>query len=103
MVLPQTQNRCPNCSNPIQAQIMQLVDVGQDPSAKARLLSGSLNHVQCGVCGYQGQVATPMVYHDPEKELLLTFIPIEINMPKDEQEGAILAKLSKKWGKQTLP
>lgn len=89
MVLPQTQIRCPNCSNPIQAQIMQLVDVGQDPGAKARLLSGSHNHVQCGVCGYQGQVATPMVYHDPGKELLLTFIPIEINMPKDEQERVL--------------
>jgi hypothetical protein len=89
MVLPQTQIRCPNCNNPIQAQIMQLVDVGQDPGAKARLLSGSHNHVQCGVCGYQGQVATPLVYHDPGKELLLTFIPIEINMPKDEQERVL--------------
>jgi hypothetical protein len=84
-----TQIPCPNCKNPIQAKIEQLIDVGQDPGAKARLLSGSFNLAQCSVCGYQGQIATPLVYHDPEKELLLTFIPIEIGMPKDEQEQVI--------------
>jgi hypothetical protein len=68
---------------------MQLVDVAQDLGAKAQLLSGSHNHVQCGVCGYQGQVATPIVYHDPDKELLLTFIPVELGMPKDEQERVL--------------
>jgi hypothetical protein len=84
-----TQIRCPNCSNPIQAEIVQLVDIRQDPGAKARLLSGSLNVVSCAVCGYQGQVATPLVYHDPEKELLLTYVPVEMGMPKDEQERII--------------
>jgi hypothetical protein len=84
-----TQISCPNCKNPIQAKIEQLVDVGQDPGAKARLLSGSLNLVQCNVCGYQGQIATPIVYHDPDKELLLSYIPVEIGMPKDEQEQLI--------------
>lgn len=84
-----TQIRCPNCNNPIQAQISQLVDVGHDPGAKAQMLSGSLNHIQCGTCGYQGQLASPIVYHDPDKELLLTFVPYEIGMPKDEQERII--------------
>ena len=84
-----TQIRCPNCSNPIQAEIIQLVDVGQDPASKARLLSGTLNLAACSICGYQGQIATPLVYHDPAKELLLTFIPVEIGMPKDEQERVL--------------
>lgn len=81
--------RCPNCSNPIQARIVQLIDVGQDPSSKARLLSGSLNLIRCNVCSYQGQLATPLVYHDPEKELLLTYVPVEIGMPKEEQERVL--------------
>ena len=84
-----TQISCPNCNNPIQTKIEQLIDVGQDPGAKARLLSGSLNLTKCKICGYQGQIATPIVYHDPEKELLLTYIPVEIGMPKDEQEQVI--------------
>jgi len=41
------------------------------------------------VCGYQGRLATPVVYHDNEKELLLTFFPPELGMPLDQQEKTI--------------
>lgn len=84
-----TQIRCPNCQSPIQASLQQIVDIGQDPSAKARLLSGALNRVRCPSCGYEGQLATPLVYHDPDKELLLTYMPPEVDMQKDEQERVI--------------
>jgi hypothetical protein len=89
MPIMQTQIRCPNCRNPIEAPIEQLIDVGQEPAAKARLLSGSINHIHCPICGYDGQLSTPLVYHDPAKELLLTFMPVEIGLPKDEQERLI--------------
>jgi hypothetical protein len=68
------------------ADVQQLFDVAEDPSAKSKLLSGVSNFVQCQVCGYQGSLATPIVYHDPEKELLLTYLPAEIGLPRDEQE-----------------
>lgn len=84
-----TQIRCPNCRNPIQARIEQLIDVGRDPSAKARFLSGTLNRIRCPACGYEGVLATPLVYHDPAKELLLTHIPVEISLNRDDQERAI--------------
>ena len=84
-----TQIRCPNCGSPIQATIEQLIDVGTDPSAKARLLSGSLNLARCPTCRYEGQLATPLVYHDPAKELLLTFLPVEVGLKKDDQERLI--------------
>ena len=86
MVQSLTQIQCPNCQSPIQASIEQLIDVGQDPSAKARLLSGNLNRTQCPVCGFEGQLASPLVYHDPEHELLLTYIPVELGIAKNEQE-----------------
>lgn len=82
----QTQVKCPNCKQPIIADIEQLFDVGKDPSAKSRLLSGTSNLVQCQYCGYQGSLGTPIVYHDPDKELLLTYVPAEIGLPRDEQE-----------------
>ena len=87
--MPQTQINCPNCKQPIPADITQLFDVGQDPSYKTQLLSGMANFVQCQVCGYQGALATPIVYHDPEKELLLTYVPAEIGLPRDDQEKLI--------------
>jgi hypothetical protein len=87
--MPVTQISCPNCRQPISAEIDQLFDVTEDPSAKQRLLSGTANLVQCPHCGYQGTLATPIVYHDPEKELLLTFVPPEIGLPRDDQEKLI--------------
>jgi hypothetical protein len=89
MVAGTTQIQCPNCKSPIQAQIQQLIDVGQNPSQKSLLLSGSLNRAQCPVCNFDGAIATPLVYHDPEHDLLLTYIPVEVNIPKDEQERVI--------------
>jgi hypothetical protein len=44
---------------------------------------------RCPHCGYQGRLATPIVYHDNEKELLLTFFPPELSMPLNEQERLI--------------
>ncbi|MEJ2549274.1 MAG: CpXC domain-containing protein [Anaerolineales bacterium] len=95
MTQAMTQIQCPNCKAPIMASIEQLIDVGQDPGAKARLLSGSINRIKCPSCGFEGQIATPLVYHDPEKELLLTYMPVELSIPKDEQERVIGKMINK--------
>jgi hypothetical protein len=87
--MPQTQIACPRCRQPITANIEQLFDVTQDPQAKQRLLGGVSNMARCPHCGYQGRLATPIVYHDNDKELLLTFFPPELNMPLNEQERLI--------------
>ena len=87
--MPTTRINCPNCRQPITAEVDQLFDVGQDPSSKQRLLSGQANMAKCPHCGYQGLLATPMVYHDPAKELLLTYFPPELNLRLEEQERMI--------------
>jgi hypothetical protein len=87
--MPQTQISCPRCRQLITANIEQLFDVTQDPQAKQRLLGGVSNMARCPHCGYQGRLATPIVYHDNEKELLLTFFPPELNMQLNEQERLI--------------
>ncbi|MFN3308846.1 MAG: CpXC domain-containing protein, partial [Anaerolineales bacterium] len=80
---------CPNCKRPVQAEIQQLFDLNQDPAAKQKLLSGAFNLIQCPHCGFRGTAAMPIVYHDPEKELLLTFVPQELALPPNEQERII--------------
>ena len=87
--MPQTQIACPRCRQMITANVEQLFDVTQDPQAKQRLLGGGSNMARCPYCGYQGRLATPVVYHDNEKELLLTFFPPELNVPLNEQEKII--------------
>lgn len=80
---------CPRCKSPVVAEVEQLFDMNIDPQAKQRLLSGSANMIHCPTCGYEGMLSTPIVYHDPEKELLLTFFPSEMGLPLNEQEKLI--------------
>lgn len=87
--MPQTQIACPRCKQIIPANVEQLFDVTADPASKQRLLSGQSNFARCPHCGYQGRLATPVVYHDNEHELLLTFFPSELMLPVNEQEKII--------------
>ncbi len=87
--MPQTQINCPQCRQPIMADVQQIFDLTTDPSAKNRLLSGQANMASCPHCGFNGAISTPVVYHDPAKELLLTFFPPELNLPRNEQERVI--------------
>ncbi|MGE5072465.1 MAG: CpXC domain-containing protein, partial [Anaerolineae bacterium] len=87
--MPQTQIACPRCKQMITANVEQLFDVSADPGAKQRLLGGVSNMARCPYCGYEGRLATPIVYHDADKELLLTYFPPELGMPVNEQERLI--------------
>lgn len=87
--MPQTQTTCPKCRQPVLVEVQQLFDVSQDPLAKQKLLSNAANYLQCPNCGYQGLLSVPIVYHDPEKELLLTFFPPDLSTPVNEQERQI--------------
>ena len=87
--MPKTRINCPNCRQPVIADIEQLFDVGSDPTIKQRFLSGAINVIACPACGFQGSVATPIVYHDPNKEMLLTYFPPEMGVSVNEQERII--------------
>ena len=93
MPAARTAIKCPKCGNPLVAEIQQVFDQTQDPSAKTRLLRGDFNVIACPTCQYRGALGTPLVYHDAEKELLLTFVPPELGMSNVEQEQ-ILGRLT---------
>jgi hypothetical protein len=87
--MPQTQIACPRCRQMIPAQIEQLFDVTADPAAKQRLIGRISNYAHCPFCGFEGPLSTPIVYHDNDKELLLTFFPSELGLPVNEQEKLV--------------
>lgn len=87
--MPQTQIACPRCRQSIPAQVEQLFDVTSDPAAKQRLLGRVSNYARCPFCGFEGPLATPIVYHDNDKELLLTYFPPELGLPINEQEKLV--------------
>lgn len=87
--MPRTQISCPRCRTPMTAEIQQLFDMNTDPQAKQKLLSGSANLIQCQSCGYEGIYPTPIVYHDPDKEMLFTYFPPELSVSINDQEKMI--------------
>lgn len=96
---------CPNCHQPVNAMVENLIDVGQDPEAKVRLLTGRTNSVQCPNCGVTSTIAAPLLYHDPEKLLLISFMPMELNLPKDQQErlmGDLMRELTSSIPKEQV-
>jgi hypothetical protein len=80
---------CPRCGTNFPAIIEQIIDVGRDPQAKARFLSGRVNTVTCPNCGYTMAVGTPLLYHDPSKELMIIYVPMELNISTAERERVI--------------
>jgi rubrerythrin len=73
----------------IPAQIEQLFDVTADPASKQRLIGRVSNYAHCPFCGFEGPLSTPIVYHDNDKELLLTYFPSELGLPVNEQEKLV--------------
>ena len=85
----QTTIQCVQCRQPVRATIQSVIDPAQNPQAKIALLGGNINMVQCTSCGAPNTVLSPLLYHDAAKELLISYVPMELGLPKDAQEKAI--------------
>ncbi|RMH00896.1 MAG: hypothetical protein D6706_02880 [Chloroflexi bacterium] len=84
-----TQITCPNCQTPYVAEVHQVIDAGQNPELKYRLLNGQLNIAVCPNCGAGGQLSTPLLFHDPDHELFMVHIPQEMNLDEVQREQII--------------
>jgi hypothetical protein len=80
---------CPSCNNRFASPVLTIIDAAQNPEAKALFLAGQLNIAVCPQCGSAGVLSAPLVYHDPEKELLFTYMPTELGLPETEQQRII--------------
>jgi predicted transcriptional regulator len=80
---------CPVCGARFTAPIENIIDIGQDPRLKAKFLQGQLNIAQCPQCGTRAPMIAPILYHDPEHELALVFMPNELNLAHTDQQKII--------------
>jgi hypothetical protein len=80
---------CPSCGNRFVSPVLTTIDARLDPEAKAMFLSGQVNVAACPQCGHAGILNTPLVYHDPDQELLFTYVPAELDLPETEQQRII--------------
>lgn len=79
----------------------QILDVRADPSAKTRLLNGLVNVALCPHCQGRGVLNVPFLYHDPDKDLALVYMPMEAGRSDVERQQAI-GKLTSK-AMESLP
>jgi hypothetical protein len=84
-----TRVACPACRQPFQTPVQQIFDVKEDPSAKARVINGIINIARCPHCGAQGAMNVPFLYHDPEQELALVYMPMEVGGDREQREQII--------------
>jgi hypothetical protein len=81
--------RCSNCGQPIPMRVVSFIDAQKEPQLKNALIGQQINRQPCPNCNSVNQIAAPLLYHDPVKELLLAFVPMEMNLTKDQQERVL--------------
>ncbi len=79
---------CPSCRTRFQTPVEQILDVRVDPGARNRIIGGSINVAVCPSCGTGGALNIPFIYHDPEKEVALLYLPIESGPTEVERQRA---------------
>ncbi|RLC97311.1 MAG: hypothetical protein DRI77_07430 [Chloroflexi bacterium] len=80
---------CPNCNHQFQTPVEQILDVRADPGAKVRVLNGLVNVASCPHCGAAREMGLPFLYHDPDKELALIYMPMQAGRTDIERQQAI--------------
>ncbi len=62
---------CPSCHTEQSVLLWDSVNVQTDPELKEKLLSGKLFCFSCANCGAENKINQALLYHDPEKHLLI--------------------------------
>ena len=80
---------CPTCRARFTAPVEGIIDVGTDPSLKARFLRGQMNVARCPQCGNEAVMDAPLLYHDPAHDLALVLMPVELQIHHADQQRII--------------
>lgn len=71
------QIKCPSCANLSEMTLWQSVTVSDSQDLKEDILKGKVNIFRCASCGATALVPVPLLYHDEEKHLMISFSPCE--------------------------
>ena len=71
------QIKCPSCKNLSEMTLWQSITVSDSQDLKDDLLKGKVNIFRCSSCGTTALVPVPVLYHDENKHLMISFSPCE--------------------------
>lgn len=66
---------CPGCGAQQEVELYEAINVSTDPALKLALLENRLNRVMCADCDADFRIDLPLVYNDPEHQMLIHWIP----------------------------
>lgn len=67
--------KCPKCGQMSEITVWNSITVADSADLKADLLSGKVNMFHCPSCSHTALMPTPVLYHDEEKRLMISFTP----------------------------
>jgi hypothetical protein len=75
---------CPSCGSPQKFKLWESLNVEIDPAEKENLLSGEICTLRCESCGEESPIEHDLLYHDPEKKLL-----IQLRYEESEEDSTL--------------
>lgn len=76
--------KCPKCSQMSDITVWSSITVKDSPDLKSDLLSGKINMFKCPSCENMALMPHPMLYHDEEKRLMISFSPTNDPILKEQ-------------------
>ena len=67
--------KCPKCGQLQEMTVWNSITVKDSEDLKNDLLSGKINIFRCNSCEQWGLMPTPMLYHDEDRKLMISFSP----------------------------
>jgi len=67
--------RCPQCGHEQNVELYDSINVSQQPELKNLLFENRLNRVECEDCDANFRIDKPLLYHDPDRNILIHWMP----------------------------
>jgi transcription elongation factor Elf1 len=67
--------RCPHCGHQQSVELYDSINVSQQPDLKTALFENRLNRIQCESCEASFRIDKPLLYHDPDRNILIHWMP----------------------------
>ncbi len=88
--------KCPKCSHLNDITVWSSITADDSEDLKRDLLSAKINMFRCENCSYTALMPNPLLYHDKQKKLMLSFTPAN-----DEKTVQSLFQNIKKTSKES--
>ena len=75
---------CPSCGTQQTVELYESVNVANDPQLKDALMKNCLNRVDCSDCESTFRVDMPLLYSDPEHNVMIHWVPESEGMSREK-------------------